>query len=102
MFKHIVMWKLKDSAAGKSGIENADLIKSSLEKLPMLIPQILKYEIGINISDSAASYDVVLYSDFKSKEDFEIYRDHAEHKKVVDIIRERSAKTHVVDYTDPE
>ena len=100
MFKHIVMWKLKDSAAGNSSIDNAQLIKSSLEKLPILIPQISKYEVGINISDSEVSYDLVLYSDFKNEEDFKIYRDHAEHKKVVDIIRERSAKTHVVDYTD--
>ena len=100
MFKHIVMWELKDSAAGNNSIENAVLIKSSPEKLPDLIPQILKYEIGINISDSPASNDLLLYSEFKSKEDFEIYRDHTEHKKVVDLIRERTAKTHVVDYAD--
>ena len=102
MFKHIVMWELKDSAAGNSRIENAQLIKSSLEKLPMLIPQIVNYVIGINISESPASNDLVLNSSFKSKEDFEIYRDHAEHKKVVELIRELSAKTHVVDYDDPK
>lgn len=102
MFKHIVMWELKESAAGNSRIENAHLIKSALEKLPMLIPQILIYEIGINISDSPVSYDLVLNSSFKSKEDFEIYRDHSEHKKVVELIRELSAITHVVDYADPK
>ena len=100
MFKHIVMWKLKESAAGNSRIENAHLIKSSLERLPMLIRQILDYEIGINISESPASCDLVLNSSFKSKEDFEIYRDHAEHKKVVELIRELSAKTHVVDFAE--
>jgi len=100
MYKHIVMWKLKDEAAGNRGSENAELIKSALEKLPMLIPQISDYDIGINISESEASYDLVLCSDFKSKEDFELYRDHAEHTKVVKFIRERSAVMHVVDYTD--
>ncbi len=102
MFKHIVMWELKDTATGHSRIENAQLIKSSLEKLPMLIPQIVNYVIGINISESPASNDLVLNSSFKRKEDFEIYRDHAEHKKVVELIRELSSKTHVVDYADPK
>jgi len=102
MFIHIVMWELKDSAAGNYRIKNAQLIKSSLEKLPMLIPQIVNYVIGINISESPASKDLVLNSSFKSREDFEIYRDHAEHKKVVESIRELSAKTHVVDYADPK
>ena len=102
MFKHIVMWKLKESAAGNSRNENAHQIKSALEKLPMLIPQIVTYEIGININESPVSDDLVLNSRFSSKEDFEIYRDHSEHKKVVELIRELSAKTHVVDYADPE
>ncbi len=102
MFKHIVMWELKESAAGKSRIDNAHLIKSALEKLPILIPQIVIYEIGINISESSVSDDLVLNSSFNSKEDFEIYRDHSEHIKVVELIRELSAKTHVVDFADPK
>ena len=99
MFKHIVMWKLLEEAAGESAVENAKLIKSALEKLPALIPQISNYEIGVNISFLEASYDLVLYSDFRNKEDFENYRDHSEHKKVVELVRERTIKMHVVDYT---
>ncbi len=98
MYKHIVMWKLKESAMGKSREENALMIKSELEKLPPLIPQISSYEVGINVSNSERSFDIALYSSFKAKDDFEAYRSHPEHTKVVEKIRSVSSQTYVVDY----
>ena len=81
MVKHIVMWKLKDFAEGKSKDENIKFIKAELENLVNLIPQIKFLEVGKNILPDA-DYDAVLYSEFESPEDLEIYQNHPEHKKV--------------------
>ena len=81
MLKHIVMWKFKDFAEGKSREENIKFIKSELENLINVIPQIKFLEVGKNIN-SDASYDAILYSKFESPEDLEIYQNHPEHKKI--------------------
>jgi hypothetical protein len=75
------MWKLKDFAEGKSKDENIKFIKSELENLVNLIPQIKFLEVGKNILPDS-DYDAVLYSEFESTEDLEIYQNHPEHKKV--------------------
>jgi len=38
MLHHIVMWKLKDFAEGKTKNENAELMKEKLEDLKIKIP----------------------------------------------------------------
>lgn len=98
MFKHIVMWKLDDSLPNISKKDNAELIKSSLEKLPALISQIVSYEVGINLQDGDRTFDIVLISEFHNQKDFEIYRSHREHLKVVDTIHELTVKTRFVDF----
>lgn len=97
MIKHIVMWKIKDFAEGKSREENIAYIKSRLENLADIIPQIKFLEVGKNINP-AADYDAVLYSEFDSPEDLEIYQNHPEHKKISEYVSKiRDART-VVDY----
>lgn len=98
MFKHIVMWKLDDSLSNISKKDNAQLIKSSLEKLPSRISQIVSYEVGINLQDGNRTYDLVLISEFNDQKDFEIYRSHKEHLEVVDRIRELTVNTRFVDF----
>ena len=55
MVKHIVMWKLKEEAEGKTKKENAEIIKSSLESLKNKISEIVEIEVGINWNDSDAA-----------------------------------------------
>ena len=98
MYKHIVMWKLEESAMGKSREENALMIKSELEKLPSLIPQISSYEVGINVSNISRACDIALSSEFETEDDFEAYRSHPEHAKVVEKIQSVSSQAYVVDY----
>ena len=85
MVKHIVMWKLKDFAEGKTKEENIKYIKKELENLVNLIPEIKFLEVGENILPDKI-YDAVLYSEFDSLEDLEIYQNHTEHKKVASYI----------------
>ncbi len=98
MIKHIVMWKLKDSARGVSKEENAMELKSVLEDLKSKIDVIKEIEVGIDFNKSAAAYDVALYSVFDSRDDLQTYQKHPEHVKVVDFVNEIRDERVVVDY----
>ena len=98
MIKHIVMWKLKDTARGVSKDKNALELKSILEDLKHKISVIKQIEVGIDFNKSAAAFDVVLYLEFDSKEDLQAYQKHPEHVKVVDFVNEIRDERAVVDY----
>jgi hypothetical protein len=98
MIKHIVVWKLKESAHGNSKIENARLIKEKLESLNGKIAGMIRLEVGINISDTENSSDIVLYSEFASKSDLDNYQSHPDHKAVMPFIKEARSERRMVDY----
>ncbi|WMW22819.1 Dabb family protein [Methanolobus mangrovi] len=98
MLKHIVMWKLKENAEGKSNIGNALLMKEMLETLKDVIPEIEMIEVGVNENPSAAAYDVVLYSEFRDEEALRIYQNHPEHMKVAEFVGKINEDRVVVDY----
>jgi hypothetical protein len=98
MLKHIVLFKLKDSAAGAGKDQNARTLKTEIEALAGKIPQIVKMEVGINGVPSEAAYDIALYSEFSNKDDLEIYQKHPEHMKVADLVKQVAAGRAVVDY----
>jgi len=93
MIKHIVSFKLKTEYKDKT-----QLIKKELEKLPSKIPQINSFEVGINISASNSAFDMILVSEFDSLDNLEIYRQHPEHLKVLDIILLYKSESMHVDY----
>jgi heme-degrading monooxygenase HmoA len=96
--KHIVLWRLKNSALGNRKSENARLIKQKLESLRGVVPGLLSAEVGIDFSGTEQSYDVALYSEFESKEALQAYQNHPAHKAVVAFIREVRDERCVVDY----
>ena len=99
MIKHIVFFGLADNAEGKSKAENAVIIKSELENLKHLIPQIKKIEVGINYPNAPkTNYDIALYSEFDTFEDIDIYQEHPDHKKVAAYIGKVRISRAAVDY----
>lgn len=94
MIKHIVSFKLKDT--DKEG--NLQQLKSELDRLPEVIPGVVAFETGKNVSDRSSAYDLVLVSEFASTNDLDVYRNHPEHLKVLDLIHQVVADTVVVDY----
>ncbi len=100
MIKHIVMWRLKDSALGASKEENALKLKESLEALKSEIGELKAVEVGINFNPSPGAFDVVLYSEFESREGLEAYQSHPEHVKIADLVGEIRSDRAVVDYED--
>lgn len=80
MIKHIVMWKLKPEAEGRTAKENALWMKEHLEALLGVVPQLKSCEVGINVKES--NYDACLVSTFDSLEDLAAYKVHPEHVKI--------------------
>ncbi len=99
MIKHIVMWKMKNyDYLPQKKHENMCIIKGSLESLKDMIPEIQKIEVGINKTDSDRAFDVVLYSEFNSMDDLNVYSTHTEHLKVVNFIKSVTTESKCVDY----
>lgn len=96
--RHIVMWKLKDTAHGNTKERNAQLMKEMLEALNGKIAGLIKLEVGIDFSKTDTSDDVVLYSEFASRKDLDFYQAHPEHKAVIPFIVEAKSEKKVVDY----
>lgn len=99
MIRHIVMWKLKDKAAGADKKKNAEKLKLILEGLRTNIEEIKAVEVGIQISeDDDEAYDVVLICDFETDLDFKMYTRNPHHKKAIDFIETVADKRIFVDY----
>ena len=97
MIKHIVMWRLKEENPAEK-MELARTLKSKLENLKNLIPEIVQIEAGINIIPSEAAFDVVLFSLFVTEKELGDYQNHPEHIKVGDFLKEIVSERTVVDY----
>lgn len=100
MIKHIVMWKLKPVAEGKTKQENAEIMKELLEGLPAKIEELDSAEVGINIlsGDDEAICDVVLTTICEDTEALNAYAVHPEHQMVVQFINKVVTERRVVDY----
>jgi heme-degrading monooxygenase HmoA len=86
MIKHIVMWKLKDQAEGADRATNAAEMKRKLESCANLVPGTLKFEVALAQPGLEATFDVVLYSEFASKEALDAYADHPDHQAIKPFI----------------
>lgn len=98
MIKHIVIWKLKDEAAGRTKAENAQKLKADIEALADVIPEIKRIEVGLNWAASDQAGDVALYSEFASRKDLDTYQNHPAHQAVVAFVKEIVTERRVVDY----
>jgi hypothetical protein len=98
MLQHIVMFKVKDFAEGADKTKNMQRIKSGLEALPGKIEEIRLFEVGVNSIDNGFAYDLVLFSQFDSKEELFRYQKHPEHVKVVEFVNKVCESRVVVDY----
>ena len=98
MIKHIIMWRLRDSAEGFSKAENAQRMKQQLEELARRIPQIKSLEVGINLNTTQDAFDIVLYSEFENRDDLETYQNHPAHLAFREFISEIRTEKRLVDY----
>ena len=80
MIQHIVMFKFKETANGKTKAENLVEAREKMLALKEQIPQIQSMEVHFAAEGSApANYDYILISHFLSMEDLAIYQKHPAH-----------------------
>ncbi|MAI20186.1 MAG: stress responsive protein [Kiritimatiellaceae bacterium] len=99
MYKHVVLWKLKDEAEGVTKAELAVEVKRRLDELPGIIPEISAYEVAINVGEYGASFfDVSLIASYLDEEAFKKYCVYPEHDAVVAFIQSVCVAEEIVDY----
>jgi hypothetical protein len=99
MLVHIVFWKLLDrSPDGRTKQENALEMKRRFEALRGAIPGLARCEVGIDVSRTAESADVALYTEFESPAALEAYQIHPLHKEIVGYLKDIRSERRVVDY----
>ena len=80
MIRHIVFWKLKDSAEGKTKRENGCTIKEKLEALVGKIEGLISAEVGENYN--GGDFDFCLNSTFADDAALKGYQTHPLHLEV--------------------
>lgn len=97
MLKHIVMWNVRgDDAAARA--QNLALLKAEFESLRGRVPGLLHLEVGVDESGVDYACDVVLYTEFESREALVAYAEHPEHLRVKRALGDLRTARHQVDY----
>lgn len=97
MIKHIVMWNVRgDDAASRA--RNIALLKAEFESLRGRIPGLLHIEVGIDDSRIDYACDVVLVTEFASRQALADYAQHPEHLRVRRVLGDLRSARHQVDY----
>lgn len=95
MIKHVVMFRLRDDIDKPHHLRE---LQRRLEGLPDRIEVLRRLEVGLNLTPSPRAGDLLLWTEFTTWEDLEIYRDHPDHQEVVEYIRTIVSESRVVDY----
>lgn len=64
MIKHVVMWKLKETANPAEKQQIVDRLKTMVEDLPRQVDLIKGLEVGINIARVEPAFDIVAILSF--------------------------------------
>ena len=97
MIRHIVMWKLKDSAHGNNKATNAQLIKEKLESLRGQIEGLHTIEVNKDVI-GGGNYDIILYSELTDEKALDFYQNHPLHQAILPFVREAVEARAAVDY----
>jgi len=98
MIKHIVLWRLNESAYGNDKQTNVKILKEKLLAMKGKVNGLLKIEVGIDFSNEKDSCDVVLFSEFENKEALHQYQTHLDHEAIKKWLSEVRYERRVVDY----
>ena len=98
MVKHVVAWRLKESALGSGKAENARRLRDKLEALRGRIPGLIRLEVGFDFSATENSADVVLVSEFESRAALAAYQIHPEHQGVVAFASQVVSERRIADF----
>lgn len=98
MIKHIVIWKLKNKTEPLDQCEDALAIKDALENLDGKIPGLKHIEVGFDYSKKETAGDIVLVTEFDSRDALAAYQNHPAHVEVGKTVRPRTFDRRMIDY----
>lgn len=98
MIRHIVFWRLNESAYGNDKQTNARILKEKLLAMQGKVKGLLKVEIGFDFSNEKDSCDVVLYAEFENRESLHQYQIHPDHEAIKKWLSEVRYERRVIDY----
>jgi hypothetical protein len=87
------MFKLRDHSPG-----HVAHCKQLLDGLPPLVPEIRRFDVGVNVIDSPRSWDLVLVSAFDDAGALARYQVHPAHAEVQAYLRDSAEAVAVVDF----
>jgi hypothetical protein len=88
------MFKFKD----ENKALNMAKVQKKLQDLEDSIDVLRSMEVGMNFNESDRAYDMSLYSTFETARDLKTYQEHPQHQKVVELIKQVTTESKVVDY----
>jgi quinol monooxygenase YgiN len=91
-----VMWKLKGEGVEKRN--NIAQVKAALETCQGIVSGMLRYEIGTDIGTDHAPWDIVVYSEFTSRDALQAYQQHPAHLAIKPVIGPLRESRGAVDY----
>ena len=95
--KHIVMWNVVGSSDEEKAASVA-AVKAYFEGLRGVIPGMTHLEIGVDFSRVNYACDIVLYTEFESKDALNAYATHPAHLKIRDELNGVRVARYQVDY----
>jgi quinol monooxygenase YgiN len=98
MIRHIVMWKLRETTAGASRIDNLMKFRALLEGCRNLVPGTLRLEVGLAKEGMLSTSDIVLMADFADKAALDAYQNHPSHLAVKNFTSSVAEARQCVDY----
>ncbi|MBA9007034.1 MULTISPECIES: Dabb family protein [Thermomonospora] len=81
-FRHVVLFRW---AEGTTTLQQEE-VAARLSELPAKIPQIRSYSLGVNAKVNPGGYDFAVVADFDDREGYLAYRDHPDHRAVVEEV----------------
>lgn len=97
MIKHIVMWRVTGSSPEDRSLAR-DRVKRAFEALRGHIPGMTSLEVGLDFSEVDYACDVVLITEFSSREALDGYATHPAHLAVRDELAGLRIARHQVDF----
>ena len=79
MIRHIVLLSFVDSATDAQ----VQAVEDALSTLPARLPQVRAYEIGRDLGVNEGNASFAVAADFASIDDYIVYRDDAEHRRII-------------------
>jgi len=79
MIQHITLIYFKEDTR----TEQQQAVLAAFEKLPELIPQVLRYRVGLDLALLEGNAGLAVLAEFETEEDFLVYSSHPAHAEVI-------------------